>query len=188
VLPILATVCDSSDRSASGPRVGLLASIVLVAAACGARPDVDPPDDASTTGDDASTTGDDAGASVDGAATDGAMADAPVDATPPIDAFPAVLDLRINCRNDCVLVANPSSISVSAGTEFEVNWINTGDTECDVAKIDQFNQVPIIIGLEPGTSYHDSVRRWCGPFTGTFQFRVTICTIHSYIPVDCSAP
>ena len=44
-------------------------------------------------------------------------------------------------------------------------------------------------GLEPGTSYHDTVREWCGTlFTGTFDFRVTICTIHSYIPVDCSAP
>jgi hypothetical protein len=84
-----------------------------------------------------------------------------------------------------VLIADPSSITVPAGTEFTVNWINTGDTECDVAKIDQFNQVPIVIGLEPGTSYYDSVREWCGQFTGTFDFRVTICTIHSYIPVDC---
>jgi hypothetical protein len=87
-----------------------------------------------------------------------------------------------------VLIANPSSIAVPAGTKFTVNWINIGDTECDVAKIDQFNQVPIIIGLEPGTSYHDSVREWCGLFTGTFNFRVSICTIHSYIPVDCDYP
>jgi hypothetical protein len=113
----------------------------------------------------------------------------PLDA-PPLDApgFPAKLDLGIDCHNTCVLTANPASIAVPTGTEFTVNWINTGDTECDVAKIDQFNQVPIIIGLEPGTSYHDSIRKWCGPFTGTFQFRITICTIHSYIPVDCSSP
>jgi hypothetical protein len=96
------------------------------------------------------------------------------DAAP--DAFPAVLDVRIDCHNTCVLTAMPARIDVHAGTE------------CDVAKIDSFNQVPIIIGLEPGTSYHDSVREWCGSlFTGTFDFRVSICTIHSCIPVDCSA-
>ena len=96
--------------------------------------------------------------------------------------------VRLTCRNDCVLVASPAAINVPTGTEFEVNWINTGDTECDVAKIDQFNQVPIILGLEPGTSYHDAVRRWCGPFTGNFQFRISICTLPSFIPVDCSSP
>jgi hypothetical protein len=130
---------------------------------------------------------------VDGTTT---PVDAPADAvtvtmadakTPDAFVFPSTLDLKINCRNDCVLVANPSSIAVPAGTEFTVNWINTGDTDCDVAKIDQFNQVPIIIGLEPGTSYHDTVREWCGQFTGTFNFRVSICTIPSYIPVNCNA-
>ena len=120
----------------------------------------------------------------DARVVDARLPDAP---PPPPDAFPAVLDERINCRNDCVLIADPPSIAVPAGTSFEVNWINVGDTECDVAKIDPFNQVPIIIGLEPGTSYHDTVREWCGPFTGTFNFRVSICTIHSYIPVDCDA-
>lgn len=158
-------------------------AIVLLLAACGGRPDVsDPGRDGGTTPD-----GD---LAVDAAIEDAAvpsdappMPDAPPDAPP----FPSKLDLQINCRNDCVLIANPSSIAVPAGTKFTVNWINTGDTECDVAKIDQFNQVPIIIGLEPGMSYHDSVREWCGLFTGTFDFRVTICTIHSYIPVDCDA-
>jgi hypothetical protein len=103
-------------------------------------------------------------------------------------AFPYKLDLGINCHNDCTLIANPSSIAVPAGTKFTVNWINTGDTDCDVAKIDQFNQVPIVLGLEPGTSYYDSVREWCGAaFTGTFDFRLSICTIPSYIPVNCGA-
>ena len=129
-------------------------------------------------------------AMADGGATDDASAaDAPATpadaATPDAPGFPSKLDLQINCRNDCVLIANPASITVPAGTEFTVNWINTGDTDCDVAKIDQFNQVPIIIGLEPGTSYYDSIREWCGPFTGTFEFRIWICTIPSYIPVDC---
>jgi hypothetical protein len=160
-------------------------AIVFVLTACGSSADtVDPGRDASA----------DSDPSVDAAAVYDAMASdaasTPPDAVTP-DApppFPSKLDLKINCRNDCVLIANPSSIAVPAGTEFTVNWINTGDTECDVAKIDQFNQVPIIIGLEPGTSYHDSIRKWCGSlFKGTFSFRVTICTIHSYIPVDCDA-
>lgn len=113
------------------------------------------------------------------------MIDAAVD-TAIIDAFPAVLDVRIDCHNDCTLHATPAMIDVTAGTSFQVNWINVGDTECDVAKIDQFNQVPIILGLEPGTSYHDAVRDWCGTqFTGTFDFRVSICTLPSYIPVNC---
>ena len=157
-----------------------LAIALLVTAACGSHPDSSSPGrDAEVTADGSSI---DAGG--DASATDAAaQADA---ATPDAYVFPSKLDLRINCRNDCVLVANPASISVPAGTEFKVNWINTGDTDCDVAKIDQYNQVPIIIGLEPGTSYYDSVRAWCGPYTGTFQFRISICTIPSYIPVNCS--
>ena len=151
-------------------------AIVLLLAACGSRTgSLPPPGDGDP----------DAPAAPDAEGTTG-DALTPTDA-PVLDAlaFPSKLDLNIKCRNDCVLIANPASIAVPAGTEFTVNWINTGDTECDVAKIDQFNQVPIIIGLEPGTSYHDSIRKWCGMFTGTFQFRVTICTIHSYIPVNC---
>ncbi len=118
-------------------------------------------------------------------AVDAAVIDAPVDA-PSIDAFPSVLNVRINCHNDCTLVANPPAINVSAGTEFEVNWIHVGDTECDIDKVDQFNQVPLIIGFEPGTQWHDT-RKWCGAFTGTFRFRVRICTIASYINVNCGA-
>jgi hypothetical protein len=156
------------------------AILALTAAACGSPTSTPPDGDREV---DAATPGD-APAAID----DGAV-DAPsvtVDAgSPDAPGFPSKLDLQINCRNDCVLIANPASIAVPAGTEFTVNWINVGDTECDVAKIDPFNHVPIIIGLEPGTSYHDSVREWCGSFTGTFQFRVSICTIHSYIPVDC---
>ena len=61
----------------------------------------------------------------------------------------------------------PPSISVPAGTSFTVNWINaTGCTEID---IDKDGTVPIVIGLEPGASHHDTVREWCGSlFTGTF--------------------
>jgi hypothetical protein len=162
-----------------------LAIVLVFFAACGGRHDsTEPERDAPTTGDavagDAAELHDAPMTQSDAAVTapDAAMPDAP--------GFPSKLDLHINCRNDCVLVANPSSISVPAGTEFTVNWINTGDTDCDVAKIDQFNQVPIVIGLEPGTSYYDSIRKWCGSFTGTFDFRVSICTIPSYIPVNCN--
>jgi hypothetical protein len=173
-------------------RVALCIGLV---AACGSSPE--PGGHDATLGTDASATADgppgahDASIDGDPSVIDGnpAVVDASVPDATPIgpDAFPGVLDVRINCRNDCVLIADPPSIAVPAGTEFEVNWINTGDTECDVAKIDEFNQVPIIIGLEPGTSYHDAVRQWCGSFTGTFDFRVSICTLHSYIPVDCDA-
>jgi hypothetical protein len=164
-----------------------IAIFLLATAACGSRSDsTDPGRDARGTGDSAVDAEriDDAAAIDD--ATSGDAPPAIADAAMP-DAFPSKLDLHINCRNDCVLIANPASIAVPAGTQFTVNWINTGDTDCDVAKIDQFNQVPIIIGLEPGTSYYDSIRQWCGSFTGTFQFRVSICTIHSYIPVNCGA-
>jgi len=125
----------------------------------------------------------------DGAVADATPADAALDAPPAIDAFPSTLDVRIDCHNDCTLHATPASISVMAGTGFTVNWINVGDTTCDVSKIDQFNQVPIVLDLGPGESYHDTVRTWCGTqFTGTFEFRVDICTLPSYIPVDCGAP
>ncbi len=159
--------------------------VVFVLTACGSRTGGtrDPDADSDPTGDGDTTTGD--ALTIDAPS---GPPDAPPDAAgPDAFAFPSKLDLGINCRNDCVLIANPASISVPAGTKFTVNWINTGDTDCDVAKIDQFNQVPIIIGLEPGTSYHDSIREWCGQFTGTFQFRISICTIHSYIPVNCGA-
>lgn len=159
------------------------AILLLVVAACGSPSHTHPtPDSGDAPSHDAAMGG-------DGAAVHDASADAPVtahDAAMP-DAFPSKLDLHINCHNDCTLIANPSSIAVPAGTQFTVNWINTGDTPCDVAKIDQFNQVPIVIDLEPGQSYYDSVREWCGMFTGTFEFRVSICTIPSYIPVNCGA-
>ena len=159
------------------------AILILALAACGSRPGGGGP---TPDGDD--TPASDASESYDSQITSDGPA-TPLDgpAGPDAFVFPSKLDLKINCRNDCVLIANPPSIAVPAGTKFTVNWINVGDTDCDVAKIDQFNQVPIIIGLEPGTSYHDSVREWCGMFTGTFNFRVSICTIHSYIPVNCGA-
>ena len=161
----------------------MLRFALVVLVACGstrARPD-----GADGLGD--AIAGGDGQTSHDAAVHDAAAGDAAADATA-VDAFPSVLDVRIRCWNDCTLVAQPATISVMAGTEFQVNWINTGDTVCDVAKIDPFNQVPIVLGLDPGTSYHDSVHEWCGTlFTGMFEFRVDICTQPSYIPVNCGA-
>ena len=164
--------------------MGRFSLILLLVAACGPKRAGGGSTDAPVGGDDDANpdTHDDAMALHDARPPD-ALGDA---AAP--DAFPGVLDVRIDCHNDCTLIAHPSAINVSAGTGFEVNWINVGDTTCDVAKIDQFNQVPIVLGLDPGTSYHDPVHTWCGPiFTGTFQFRISICTLPSYIPVNCGA-
>jgi len=101
-----------------------------------------------------------------------------------------IVDVTIIAHDDCTFTTMPASISVPEGTEFTVNWISaaSSDIEFDVAKIDRFNAVPIILGLEPGTSYHDEVRVWCGElFTGTFDFELRSCFDPFYIPVDCSA-
>ena len=99
-----------------------------------------------------------------------------------------VLDITIVAHDDCTITTDPASITVPSGTEFTVNWISaaTSVVNVDVAKIDDFNAVPIILGMEPGTSYHDEVRVWCGMlFTGTFDFEITSCFDPQYIPVDC---
>lgn len=99
-----------------------------------------------------------------------------------------VLDIGIIAHNDCTFTVTPSSITVPEGTEFTVNWVSSAasEVEFDIAKIDPFNHVPIVIGMEPGTSYHDDIRQWCGLlFTGTFDFRLTSCHEPLYIPVDC---
>ena len=159
-------------------------SVVFVLAACGSNGRHTPGGDAPAT--DSAAAHD--GARVDGTAPSDAHTDAPRDAAPTVDAFPAVLDLRIDCHNTCVLTANPAAINVHAGTSFQVNWINVGDTTCDVTKVDQFNHVPIVLGLDPGTSYHDAVHDWCGTqFTGTFDFEILICTQPNEIPVNCGA-
>lgn len=158
--------------------------VALVLPACG-HPRESTHDAAATTAD---GRGDDATALHDAAGDAHGPIDAPRDAAPTIDAFPAVLDVKIDCHNTCVLTANPAAINVQAGTSFQVNWINVGDTQCDVTKVDQYNHVPIIIGLDPGTSYHDPVHDWCGTqFTGTFDFEILICTEPNEIPVNCGA-
>lgn len=108
----------------------------------------------------------------------------------PDDLADGILDVMITAHDDCTFTVVPSMIAVPEGTEFTVNWISSpaSDIEFDIAKIDQFNAVPIILGMEPGTSYHDDIREWCGDlFTGTFDFELRSCFDPTYIPVDCSA-
>jgi predicted small lipoprotein YifL len=164
-----------------------LVLLLAAVAACGSHgPHTTGDDDAMRA--DSSSSHDDAAVGSDGWTLADAPLDASVDSSTGPDAFPAVLDVRINCHNDCTLIASPPAINVTAGTSFQVNWINVGDTECDVTKVDQFNHVPIILGLEPGMSYHDAVRDWCGPqYTGTFDFEILICEVPSEIPVNCGA-
>lgn len=102
--------------------------------------------------------------------------------------FDDVIDIGITAHNDCTFTVSPASITVPLGTEFTVNWISNANSETvfDIAKIDPFNHVPIVLGLEPATSHHDEIRQWCGElFTGTFDFRLTSCFDPVYIPVDC---
>lgn len=127
----------------------------------------------------------DAGA-VDAGAVDGGALDAgPPDARVDAGGVP-VYDVRVLADGACSdLSFDPPSIRVPSGSRFTVRWINaTGCTDID---IDKDGTVPIVIGLEPGASYHDTVREWCGIFTGTFFFRAYYsATFPYYLDVDCS--
>lgn len=101
---------------------------------------------------------------------------------------PGVIDVTIFADDTCEITTQPASITVPEGTEFTVHWINaaSSDVEVDIAKIDTFNAVPIVLGLPPGDDYHDDIREWCGElFTGTFSFRITSCYEPHDLPVDC---
>jgi hypothetical protein len=144
-------------------------------------------DDAASVDSGLDASGDDAGSLAD----TGSLADAGTDAatTSPDAATsgPRVIGVRVLADSACSdLSFDPPSISVPAGTSFTVDWINaTGCTEVD---IDKNGDVPIVIGLEPGASYHDTVREWCGSlFTGTFYFRAYYSpSFPYYLDVDCS--
>jgi hypothetical protein len=141
--------------------------------------------DAGSTGATEGTTGSDTGSAQTGD-TGGLDTDAGSESSGGL--ADGVLDVVVTAHDDCTFTTDPASITVPEGTEFTVNWVSSASSEVefDVAKIDAFNAVPIILGMEPGTSYHDEVREWCGDlFTGTFDFRVTSCYDHHYIPVDC---
>jgi len=109
----------------------------------------------------------------------------PPDAGPPTG--PMTFDVRVLADGFCdELRFDPPSIAVPAGTELTVNWINaTGCTEID---IDMGGTVPIVIGLESGSSYHDMIRRWCGTYTGTYTFRAYYAPSYPFTMLaDCDA-
>jgi hypothetical protein len=189
--------------SKTSPFPAAIATFVAVAAACGdassdggrdaavadaAGRDSTPRDAAADATVGAFDASDDA---ADGAAgvPDGAVGAADATAAPVDGGFAGgVLDVHILAADTCDIVTVPVSITVPLGTEFTVNWINVPDSEVevDVDKIDRFNEVPILIGLAPGESYHDDIREWCGTlFTGTFRFRITSCFEPHFIDVDC---
>ena len=144
-----------------------------------------PSEESSSSADDGSTSAD----ASTGATDDGVMTTDGSSSESGDDLDDGILDVTIIAHDDCTITTIPASITVPEGTEFTVNWISAATSEApvDVAKIDQFNAVPIILGMEPGTSYHDEVREWCGDlFTGTFDFEITSCFDPQYIPVDCS--
>lgn len=94
----------------------------------------------------------------------------------------------IYVHHTCDVSTTPASISVPAGSTFTVNWVNSSSSASpvDVAKIDAYNTVPIVLDLGAGESYHDDIREWCGIFTGTFSFRITGCYEPYYLDVDCN--
>jgi hypothetical protein len=120
----------------------------------------------------------------------GADLRAPADLGTPPDLWTGVLDVRIHVSDTCDVTTDPPSFAVSAGQTFTVNWINlaSSSSPVDVAKIDMYNQVPIVLDLGPGMSAYDSVRPWCGMFTGMFSFRISGCYKPYYMPIDCSGP
>lgn len=152
----------------------------------------------STTGDDAESSSDgssgvqgtdgDSTGSEDDSSTGVAEGSSTGDSDDSSGVVDGVLDIGIIAHNDCTFTVEPASITVTEGTAFTVNWVSSpaSEVEFDIAKIDPFNQVPIVIGMEPGGAYHDDIREWCGDlFTGTFEFRLTSCYDPLYIPVDC---
>lgn len=124
--------------------------------------------------------------SIDAGSIDAGPPDAgSIDAGPPDAGGPLTYDVRVLADGFCDMLSfDPPSISVPAGTEFTVRWINaTGCTDVD---IDKSGTVPIVLGLAPGDAYHDTIRRWCGIFTGTFSFRAYYSPTYVFtLPVDC---
>ena len=107
--------------------------------------------------------------------------------TPPDLAWNGVFTVRVLANNVCKISSVPDALAVPAHTSFKVNWVNSAASSynIDIDKIDMFNQVPLIIGLESAMSWTDT-RDWCGVFTGTFSFRIRIGCDTYYIPVNCN--
>lgn len=181
----LAVGCDSGDPADAGLDAGGRDASVS---------DAGTPSDAGPTLDDAgaSDAGLDGGMSMDAGESDAGALDAGtdagrVDAGAPDSGGPVTFDVRIRADGFCDMLSfDPPSIAVPRGSEFTVNWINaTGCTDID---IDMGGTVPIVIGLPAGGSYHDTVRSWCGTYTGTYTFRAYYAPSYTFTMLaDCDA-
>lgn len=125
----------------------------------------------------------------DGGMFDAGSADGETDAGMPIDAGSldgGVLDVRVLADRYCAdLSFDPPSVAVPAGTSFTIRWINA--TACTEIDIDMNGTVPIVLRLQPGQSHHDTVREWCGTYTGRYTFRAYYSpSFPYYLDVDCS--
>ena len=128
--------------------------------------------------------GGDGAQTADGAA-DGGVQDAAVDTGS--DANGETLVIRVDPRNDCTVTTTPPSpIKIAAGQWFYATFINVGEISTDIAKRDQFNVVPLVLGLEPTMTYADTIRPWCQGVSGKFWFEITPCQNSPYeLEVDC---
>jgi hypothetical protein len=117
----------------------------------------------------------------DGSGTEDAASDAGADANG------QTLVIRVNPRNDCTVTTTPPSpIKIPAGQWFYATFINVGEISTDIAKRDQFNVVPLVLGLEPTMTYADTIRPWCQGVSGKFWFEITPCENSPYdLEVDC---
>jgi len=127
----------------------------------------------------------DGSSTADGGADGAGVKDAAVDAG--VDANGGTIVIRVNPRNDCtVTTIPPSPIQIPAGQWFYATFINVGEISTDIDKRDQFNVVPLVLGLDPGMTYADTIRPWCQGFSGKFWFEITPCQNFPYeLEVDC---
>jgi hypothetical protein len=121
----------------------------------------------------------------DGGPDGASVEDAAVDAG--TDANGGTIVIRVDPRNDCsVTTMPPSPIHIPAGQWFHATFINVGEISTDIAKRDPFNVVPLVLGLDPGMTYADTIRPWCQGFSGKFWFEITPCENSPYdLEVDC---
>jgi hypothetical protein len=143
-------------------------------------------DGASGDGSTAADTGAGDGARTADGGADGAGAeDAGVDAG--VDANGETIVIRVNPRNDCTVTTTPPSpIKIPAGQWFYATFVNVGEISTDISKRDPFNVVPLVLGLDPGMTYADTIRPWCQGVSGKFWFEITPCQNSPYdLEVDC---
>jgi hypothetical protein len=172
----LTSAVDAANGTEGGSAVDASASGADANTADGA------PGDGSSSADTSSA---DAAEGADGGVDAADAADAAVDAG--ADANGGTLVIRVDPRNDCtVTTVPPSPIKIPAGQWFHATFINVGEISTDIDKRDPFNLVPLVLGLEPGMTYADTIRPWCQGFSGKFWFEITPCEHSpSDLEVDC---